>query len=77
MQLDSLTVYNGKMFGGNVEPNRFFSINMDTGLHTLINGSTTYHLGGMATIVPESTTMLLLSSGLIGIAGFRREFQKG
>ena len=29
-----------------------------------------------STVVPEPTTMLLLSSGLIGLAGFRRRFRK-
>ena len=32
---------------------------------------------GPIPVVPEPTTMLLLGSGLIGFAGFRRKFKKG
>ena len=32
--------------------------------------------GDPVSVIPEPTTMLLLSSGLIGLAGFRRKFKK-
>ncbi len=57
----------GGLNGGLLIPDRFFEIDKLTGAHTLIDGSSANGIAALA-FVPEPGTMLLLGSGLLGLA---------
>jgi len=80
------TATSGEFFGGHAlgeeQPRLAFDyqtnqqwINAGNSLSNTI-GRHFYGMSSTLTVVPEPTTMLLLGSGLIGLAGFRRKFKK-